>query len=192
MKQFIKVKLVFLIVTLLFTACGAKNVKTQEPSTLDPATKKLMSEPKLIHKDDQFEMKLNIAKTKFKVGEPIVYSASLTYIGNNKSILIWGGHTYILFSVTDGKKIKMEGVNTLELTATKLNQGETHEYPFFKSGGYTANDPDAGYWKKFYAEKDLILPAGTYLITARSFFSLTEKVIDSHYNGEVHTTITVE
>ncbi|MDQ0888600.1 hypothetical protein QFZ81_003688 [Paenibacillus sp. V4I9] len=192
MKQYIKVKIVFLIVTLLFTACGAKNGKTQEPSTLDPATKKLMAGPKLIHKDDQFEMKLNIVKTKFKVGEPIVYSASLTYIGNNNSILIWGGHTYILFSVTDGKKIKMEGVNTAELTATKLNQGETREYPFFKSGGYSANDPDAGFWKKFYAEKDLILPAGTYLITARSEFSLTEKVIDSHYNGEVHTTITVE
>ncbi|WP_261300528.1 hypothetical protein [Paenibacillus andongensis] len=117
---------------------------------MDPAIKKFMAEPKLIHKDDQFEMKLNIEKTKFKVGEPIVYSASLTYIGNNKSIFIWGGHTYILFSVTDGKKIKMESVNTAEVTATKLSQGETHEYPFFKSGSYSANDPDAGFWKKFY------------------------------------------
>lgn len=192
MKLFIKVKLVFLIVTLLITACGSKNDKTEEPSTLDPSTMKLMAEPKLIHKDDLFEMKLNIAKTNFKVGEPIVYSASLNYIGDNKSIIIWGGHTYILFSVTDGKKITMEGVNTAELTATKLNQREKHEYPFFKSGGYSANDPDAGFWKKFYEEKDLILPAGTYLITVRSDFSLTEKVIDSHYNGEVYTTITVE
>jgi len=192
MKQFIKVKLMFLLVILFFTACGSQNGKTQQPSTLEPAIKKLMEEPKLIHKDDQFEMKLNIAKTKFKAGEPIVYSASLTYVGNNKSIIIWGGHTYILFSVTDGKKIKMEGANTAELTATELNQGETHEYPFFKSGGYSANDPDAGFWKKFYEEKDLILPSGTYLITARTDFSLTEKVIDSHYYGEVHTTIAVE
>ncbi len=146
----------------------------------------------MLDKDDQFEMKLNITKTKFKVGEPIVYSASLTYIGNSEWILIWGGHTYILFFVTDGRKIKMDGANTAELTATKLNRGETHDFPFFKSGGYSSNDPYAGFWKKFYAEKDLLLPAGTYLITAICGFSLTEKVVDSHYNGEVHTTITVE
>lgn len=151
-----------------------------------------MENPKVVHKDNQFEMKLNIEKTKFKVGEPIVYSTSLTYIGNNESFTIWGGHTYILFTVTDGKKIKMEGVNTAELTSTKLNRRETHEFPFFKSGGYSADDPDAGFWKKFYLEKDLILPAGTYLITAYCDFSLTEKVVDSHYNGEVHTTIIVE
>lgn len=192
MKHIIKVMLVLLTASLLFTACGAKNGKTLEPNTLDPNIKKMMAEPKLLHKDDQFEMRLNINKTKFKVGEPIVYSASLTYIGNSKSILIWGPRTYIVFSVTDGKKIKMTGANTAELTSTNLTRGETREYPFFKSGGYSSNDPDAGFWKKFYAEKDLLLPAGTYLITAQCDFSLTEKVVDSHYNGEVHTTITVE
>jgi hypothetical protein len=191
-KHIIKVKLMLLMITLLFTACDAESIKPPKSSSLDPAIKKMMAEPKLVHKDDQFEMKLNIKKTKFKVGEPIVYSASLTYIGNSKSILIWGGHTYILFYVSDGKKIEMTGANTLELTATKLMQGETHEYPFVKSGGYSPNEPDAAFWKKFYAEKNLLLPAGTYLISARCDFSLTEKVVDSHYNGEVHTTITVE
>lgn len=192
MKRIIKGNLWLLIFALLFTACGDKNSNTKGHSTIDPATKELMSEPKLEHKDDLFEMKLHIEKTKFKAGEPIVYSATLTYIGNNKSIQIWGGQTYILFSVTDGKKINMEGVNTLELTSTVLNQGETQIFPFFKSGGYSANDPDAAFWNKFYSEKDLILPAGTYLISARCVFSLSEKVVDSRYNAEVHTTIIVE
>jgi len=190
--KYIKVNHMFLILALLFTSCGTQNGKTKEPITLDPAIKKLITEPKLIHKDDQFEMKLNITKTNFKVGEPIVYSASLTYIGNSESILIWGGSTYIIFSVTDGRKIKMEGANTAELTATKLKRGETQEFPFFKSGGYSNNDPDARFWKKFHTEEDLILPAGIYLIAAGSQFSLTEQVLDSQYNGEVHTTITVE
>ena len=177
--------------TILLT-CSSEYGKTMKSTSMDPEIKKMMEEPKLVHKDDQFEMKLNIQKKKYKVGEPIHYSASLTYIGDSDSILVWGPHTYIMFSLTDGKKIKMEGASTLELAATKLFKGETNEYPFFKSGGYSVNDPDAGFWKEFYAEKDLLLPAGTYLIAANSNFSLTEKVVDSHYHGEVHTTIVVE
>jgi hypothetical protein len=191
----LKLMLMLLTITFIFSACSSENGKVLavDPKiVVDPKIMKMMNEPKLLHKDDQFEMKLNINKTKFKVGEPIVYSASLTYIGDSKSITIWGPRTYVVFSVTDGKKIEMTGINTAELTATKLMQGETQEYPFLKSGAYSPNDPDAAFWKKFYAEKDLLLPAGTYLISVRCEFSLTEKVVDSHYNGEVHTTITVE
>lgn len=169
-----------------------RDMDLNDLTSMDPEIKKMMEEPKLVHKDDQFEMKLNIQKKKYKVGEPIHYSALLTYIGDSDSILVWGPRTYIMFSLTDGKEIKMEGASTLELTATRLFKGEINEYPFFKSGGYSVNDPDAGFWKEFYSEKDLLLPAGTYLITANSNFSLTEKVVDSHYHGEVHTTIVVE
>jgi hypothetical protein len=196
MKQKIRVKLLLFVAALLLTACGANSGKAHErahePLTLNPATKKIMEEPKPVHKDDQFEMKLNIPKTKFKVGEPIVISASLTYIGNSNSIIIWGPRSYIVFSLTDGKKFEMSGMSTLELTSTKLLQGVTHEHPFVKTGAWSPDDPQADFWKKFYSEKDLLIPAGTYLITARCEFSLTEKVVDSHYNGEVHTTITVE
>jgi hypothetical protein len=196
LKNIIWVKLLLLSIAFMFIACSAEHGKTPQPTmdpvTMDPVIKKMMEEPKLVHKDDQFEMKLNIQKTKFKVGEPIHYSASLTYIGNNDSITLWGPQTYIVFTLTDGKKTKMEGATTAELKSTRLIRGETHEYPFFKSGVYSDTDPDAKFWKNFYAESDLLLPAGTYLIAANCEFSLTEKVVDSHYDGEVHTTIIVE
>ncbi|MBP3964671.1 hypothetical protein [Paenibacillus lignilyticus] len=184
--------MIMIMLMLVLSACGSSGSKKPEEAAIDPALQKKMSAPRLQYKDDLFEMKLNIAKTTFAKDEPIVYSASLTYIGEGDSITIWGGHTYIGFTVTDGKKFNMEGANTSELVATKLVKGKTTEYPFFKSGGYGADDPDAGFWRTFYAEKELRLPPGTYYISAVCSFSLTEEVVDSHYNGEVYTTITVE
>ncbi|OBZ16462.1 hypothetical protein [Bacillus sp. FJAT-26390] len=193
MKQILNLSFLCLALIVLLSACGHGNgeLSGQQPSTIDPEITKKMSEPKLVQKDDLFEMKLNITKTTFKVGEPIVYSTSLTYIGEQKSFTIWGPETYIGFYLTDGKKLRMDGASTMELMSTKLIRGETLEFPFSKSGGYGSKDPDADFWKKFYSEKDLLLPPGTYLIAASCNFSLTQEVVDSHYKGEVYTTITV-
>ncbi|WP_308636405.1 hypothetical protein [Paenibacillus silvisoli] len=177
---------VVLLLSLSLSACGSSGNKEKEEAA-DPAVAAKMASPKLVHKDDLFEMKLNIAKTTFSKDEPIVYSTSLTYIGNQDSITIWGGQTYIGFTITDGKKFHMDGAMT-----TKLQKGVTTEYPFYKSGGYGADDPDADFWHDFYKEKELRLPPGKYLITAGCVFSLDESVVDSHYDGEVYTTITVE
>lgn len=178
---------------LLLCACGSgKPGESGKPSgTIPPVVTEKMAEPKLMHKDDIFEMKLNIGKTDFKVGEPIELSASLTYIGEEDAITVWGPSAKVIFTLTDGKEFDMEGASTMDLVPLEIAQGETLEFPFSKSGGYGADDPDAQFWKKFYAEKELLLPPGTYLISALCNFSLTEEVVDSHYDGEVYTTITV-
>ncbi|RAP73621.1 hypothetical protein [Paenibacillus montanisoli] len=185
-------RIIILLFVLLLSACGSSGRKEKEEAAADPAVLAKMSAPKLVHKDDLFEMKLNIAKTTFAQDEPIVYSTSLTYIGEQDSITIWGGRTYIGFNISDGKTFRMEGANTSELASTKLAKGVTTEYPFFKSGGFGADDPDAEFWREFYAEKELRLPPGNYLISAFCDFSLDESVVDSRYNGEVYTMITVE
>lgn len=79
----------------------------------------------------------------------------------------------------------------MDLSPTEFKQGKTVAYPFVKSGGYSSNDPDAAFWKSFYAEKELRLPAGTYLVTASSNFALTQDVLESSYAASVYATITV-
>lgn len=81
MKNVNWVYLTLLSLTLFLPACSAQHDETSETAT-DPTIKQMMEEPKLVHKDDPFEMKLNIETTTFEVGEPIGYSASLTYIGD--------------------------------------------------------------------------------------------------------------
>ncbi|CAM4471572.1 hypothetical protein FHS16_004351 [Paenibacillus endophyticus] len=186
-------KRLFLIaIMIMLTSCGAHHGEGGQVNKIDAELAHKLAEPKLHHKDELFEMTLNIEKTAFAKGEPIDYSVSLTYIGDQDSITIWGPSTYLVFYLTDGKRIEMEGANTTELQPTVLKRGEKHHFPFHKSGGYSQDDPDASFWKTFYGEKELLLPSGTYLIAANTDFSLDEKVVDSYYRGFVHATITVE
>jgi hypothetical protein len=182
-----RVGLVFLL-ALLLTACGTKEQKKE----IDANVLERMNSPKLVHRDELFELKLNIEKTTFLAEEPIPYSASLTYIGDGDSFTVWGSHTIVGFRITNGLDFDMEGASTLELAATKLLKNKTVVYPFVKSGGYSNDDPKADFWREFYSEKELTLPPGKYLIEAVCVFSLDESVVDSHYNGSVYTMITVE
>ncbi|GMK45134.1 hypothetical protein PghCCS26_22620 [Paenibacillus glycanilyticus] len=179
---------IVLLFILLLTACGGK----AQEKEIDADVEERMNHPKLVHKDDMFEFKLNIEKTSFAANEPLPYSASLTYVGEDDSFTVWGGHTIVGFIITDGLDFEMQGVNTTEMTTTKLLKGKTVDYPFFKSGGYDSDDPKADFWREFYSEKELILPPGNYLIEAICLFSLDEAVVNSHYNTSVYTMITVK
>ncbi|MDQ8735876.1 hypothetical protein [Paenibacillus sp. LHD-38] len=187
-----RVVLIFIMFMIILSSCSGPNGGKKAENAVDPVLLKKMTEPNPVHKDELFEMSLNIDKTTFAKGEPIVYSASLTYIGDNESITVWGPRTNVVFYLTDGKKLEMEGANTTELTPTVFVKGEKYEYPFQKSGGYSNDGPDAKFWKEFYGEKDLLLPSGTYYIAAHCDFSLDKLVVDSRYDVSVHTTVTVE
>ncbi|MBD2869274.1 hypothetical protein [Paenibacillus arenilitoris] len=182
-----RVGLVFLL-ALLLSACGTK----EQIKEIDADVLERMNNPKLAHRDELFELKLNIGKTTFSANEPISYSASLTYIGDGDSFTVWGSHTIVAFRITNGLDFDMEGASTSELAATKLLKNKTVLYPFVKSGGYSHDDPNADFWRQFYSRKELVLPQGNYLIEAVCVFSLDESVVDSHYNESVYTMITVE
>lgn len=85
--------------TLALAGCGADGGKEQPASTMspkqaqemvNPALEEKMASPKQAHKDEYFDMQLHVAQTAFKAGEPIEISASLTYIGEDKSYTVWG------------------------------------------------------------------------------------------------------
>ncbi|WP_139993686.1 hypothetical protein [Paenibacillus paridis] len=185
-------RIVLLVMIIILTSCSSKGSGNNEEKAMDPILMGKMAAPKLQHKDELFEMSVHLDKTTFEEGEPIVYSASITYIGDESSITVWGPQAKIVFYITDGKQFEMEGASTTELAPTTYIKGEKHQIPFQKSGGYASDDLKASYWKSFYGERDLLLPKGTYLIAANSNFSLDESVVDSHYNGSVYATITVE
>ncbi|MGO4543441.1 hypothetical protein AB4Z29_01395 [Paenibacillus sp. 2TAB23] len=185
-------RLLLIAIMIILTSCGAHKGEGGNVNEIDADLAHKLAEPKLQHKDELFEMTLNIEKTAFAKGEPIECSVSMTYVGAQDSITIWGPSSYIVFYLTDGQRIEMEGANTTELSPTVLKKGEKHLFPFQKSGGYSNDDPNASFWRSFYEEKDLLLPSGTYLIAANADFSLDEKVVDSYYRGSVHATITVK
>ncbi|SFJ41207.1 hypothetical protein SAMN02799624_04371 [Paenibacillus sp. UNC496MF] len=189
--------LVMLMAVVLLAACGRSGGSDPEEAARKELAKQAvmakMAHPKPVYRDELFELKLHIERTTVKAGEPIAASASLTYIGDQPKITVWGARSFLTFAIHDANGFAMEGASTAERAPTGLNRGQTYAYPFFKSGGYDSQAPDADFWRAFYAEKELRLPAGRYVLEANLSFDLHE-ALDGRaaYRAAAHATITVE
>lgn len=138
-----------------------------------------------------FELKLYSDKQVYKTTDKIKIWATLKYIGNNNQVKIWHGDPYIVFYISDGKEFNIGGMVFDILTSTVLEKDKLYEFDYIKSGGFSEDDPDADFWKKFYAKKDLYLPEGEYTVTARGDFSLSENTEESKRNLSTELKIKV-
>jgi hypothetical protein len=68
----------------------------------------------------------------------------------------------------------MRSVQEDALKTTIIKKNVVYKFDFQKSGGFSADDPKADFWSKFYADRDLRLPVGTYTIIAAASFMLNE------------------
>lgn len=121
-----------------------------------------------------FELNLYSDKQTYKTDEKIIIWATLKYIGSSEKIKIWHSNPYISFTITDGEKFNTGGISDDILTSTILVKDKLYRFDYIKSGGFSADEPNADYWKKFYQEKDLHLPEGEYTVKVGGAFSLNE------------------
>lgn len=121
-----------------------------------------------------FQMELHSDKQTYKTTDEIKIWATLKYIGTNDQIRIWHGEPYISFYISDGKNLNIGGIVNTVLTSTILEKGKLYKFDYAKNGGYSNDDPNADFLKKFYEGKNLFLPVGNYIIKAGGAFSLTE------------------
>ncbi|QHT63144.1 hypothetical protein GXP70_26400 [Paenibacillus lycopersici] len=187
---------VFAMILFMLTACGRAEKDDPQAKARAEANKAVMEQmahPKPAYRDGLFDMKLNVERTTVKRGEAIHASATFAYIGGEPKITVYGARSFLGFVIHDGHNFAMDGASTTERAPTELVQGKPLVQPFFKSGGYSSDAPDANYWRGFYAEKELILPPGKYVLAASVSFDLHEDIADrSSYTGSVYRTITVE
>lgn len=161
----------FLIIFVIFTSCQQKNVLTI--TDVDETQQDY---------NELFEMELYSDKQTYKTTDKIKIWATLKYIGNNSEVKIWHGDPYISFYISDEKKFNIGGIVDTILRFTTLEKDKLYEFDYVKNGGYSSDDPDADFWKKFYEEKDLYLPEGEYSIKVGGAFSLTENPEESKSN----------
>jgi len=126
-----------------------------------------------------FEMNLYSDKSVYKAMDIINIWATLQYVSDGDEITIWHGDPYMVFSITDGKDFNMDGMVEDILTSTVLEKDKLYHFDFHKSGGWSADDPNADFWDRFYQEKDLRLPVGEYTVTLRGAFSLSMDTWDN-------------
>jgi hypothetical protein len=123
---------------------------------------------------DGFELILRADKQAYAVDEPMTVGATLVYRGPRDSIDGFGsGSGPIMFTLEqlDGP-IDTGGAMNSDCARHTFVRDEVVSRPFQKSGGFSDDDPLAGFWRAFYADPQLRLPAGTWRITAATAFDL--------------------
>jgi hypothetical protein len=151
--------------------CCVKDIKVREIA--------LLGANSVTHTNNNFIMTLNSDKEVYKTTDIINIWGTLEYIGDNDTIEIWHSCPFMLFSITDGKNFDIDGVAVDILASSVLEKNKVYHFDYQKSGGWSADDPNAKYWEDFFKEKDLLLPKGKHTITLNGGFSLSERVIDS-------------
>lgn len=142
--------------------------------------------------DDLFEIKMYIDKNRYGPGEVIDCYATLEYVGENNSINVYSSSPLLNFTIKDDKLFKGDSIVSSILATTTFMKGELVKYDFTKSGGWTEDDPHPDFYEKFHSEKELILPPGTYELSAVLSCSLDEKdIVGSQYKSTVSASIKV-
>lgn len=155
-------------------------------------SKNLLNESTVKDYNKLFKLNLFSDKKIYKSTDKIKIWATLEYIGKNESIEIWHGNPYISFKITDGKNFNISDITLTTLSSTILEKNKIYKFNYSKSGGYSKDDINADFWKKFYEEKDLYLPKGKYKITVGGAFSINKNLEKSKSNLVKELNIIVE
>ncbi|MCX7745977.1 MAG: hypothetical protein N2645_03655 [Clostridia bacterium] len=146
----------------------------------------------IVDSEEVFKFHLYSEKSTYKTTEKIKIWSTIEYIGKNKDITVWSANPPINFIISDGKDFKTGGSVRTVSKSTVYKKGIEYRYDFEKSGGYSADDPRADFWKKFYTEKDLYLPEGVYTVSSGFGFSKSSNSKEIDYSQTREFTIKVE
>jgi len=97
-------------------------------------------------------------------GQPIEVEATVTNDGADPIVLSGSGSGIVFFSVTrleDGLTLG-DSLRTGDCVSHVIR--EPIVVPFFKSGGWSEDDPNADFLRAYFSDRELRLPSGTWRI----------------------------
>ena len=143
----------------LIGAAGACSPAPSEP-TGEPVV--------LTGRDAGFVLTLRIGSNVVDAGAPIDAAAQLTWEGAAPKAAIWGsGGGPVAFGLKqlDGP-IELGPAMTGDCARHEFARLVPVEIPYKKSGGWSADDPNAGFYRTFFADPVLRLPSGRWRLDA--------------------------
>ena len=144
----------------LVVACTS--APTSEPQTSPPPAEQTAE-------DAQFRLTIRMASSVQRAGEPIDLETTLAYLGPDIAVIVgsdWSPPVWFELEHLDGD-LDLDGpVSLLTCNLTPIDAGVPLTIPFIKNGGYSGDDPDAAYWKTFFDDPALRLPAGRWRLSS--------------------------
>ena len=185
--------LAFVCLLILSGCQGPQNQGQMEPDGAGgTASENTASQIEAETTENDFCLTLYADNSAYSTDDAIQIWATLEYVGGDNSVTIWHGDPYIVFSITDGADFHVSGLVHDSLTSTILQKGQLYHFDYVKSGGYETLAPDADFWREFYHEEELKLPAGTYTVSVDGAFYLSEDVLSAEKGPSCSLQITVQ
>jgi hypothetical protein len=124
-------------------------------------------------RDDLFVLTIQSERSRYAVNEPIAFETTLVYVGAPEQVTVTSsGGGLVGFSIEqlDGPVDALGGRDS-DCREFQYRRGDLERIRFQKSGGFSNTDPMAAFWRAFYADPQLRLPAGEYRITAQALYA---------------------
>ncbi|HEX5579163.1 MAG TPA: hypothetical protein VFY43_05805 [Candidatus Limnocylindria bacterium] len=125
--------------------------------------------PTSIVHDGPFTLQFEASASSYRANEPVLAQARFSYEGDDPVAELSGtGSGAILFDVEqlDGD-VDQSAFQHDDCRSYELPADQPIEKPFSKSGVYDPESADAAFWRDFFTDPELRLPAGHYRLTAR-------------------------
>jgi hypothetical protein len=167
--------LVLAIISFAVLGCGAK--PPSETPTAAPA-QPIQAEAT----DREFRLVLKANSARHAVGVPIVLTTELHYIGQQPQMQLAGSGTgLVIVSLRqlDGP-LEIGGGATADCMRYSMAPGAPIVRPYAKSGGWSADDPNADFYRAYFADPLLRLPRGTWRVVATAEFFVGDCPGPSH------------
>ena len=134
-----------------------------------PEPSEASGQPVLLEgRDAGFALSLRIGSDAVDAGAPLDVGATLTWEGAEPQASIWAsGSGPVSFGIkqVDGD-IVLDAVQTADCAQHDYTRGVPVAVPFRKSGGFSDDDPNADFYRVYFADPVLRLPTGRWRIAA--------------------------
>lgn len=139
--------------------------------------------------DGPFRLDFTLSSSTYRTTDSIEGQATLS-VTDGRNRALYGGGGIIIFSYAEvGGTRHMDGSRTLLCGRFTLQAAHPLTQVLTVSGGWDPADPNAAFYRVFFADPQIQLPAGTWEITALATFSEGEALGCGSTKHDITATI---